>query len=171
MCQGDTFIPESFIEKLWNARIRSIYACIHTHIHTNRYTYKTHTHTHICMYKQTIYAYTAIPIIIEGQFQGFQRFSSSKLVLQTVESCFAALNYSGNGSKYLSTGCLLLPLRPSTLLYKFASDHGSSSSFSFFDLFFWGFPVSWLQIIKRCICMYVCKRPAFHACASSFRFS
>ncbi len=41
---------------------------------------------------------TAIPIIIEGQFQVFQRFSSSKLVLQTVESCFVTLNYSGNGS-------------------------------------------------------------------------
>jgi hypothetical protein len=41
---------------------------------------------------------TAIPIIIEGWFQVFQRFSSSKLVLQTVESCFVALNYYGNGS-------------------------------------------------------------------------
>ncbi len=41
---------------------------------------------------------TAIPIIIEGQFQVFQRFSSSKLVLKAVESCFAALNYYGNGS-------------------------------------------------------------------------
>jgi hypothetical protein len=41
---------------------------------------------------------TAIPIIIEGQFQAFQRFSSSKLVLKTVESCFVALNYYGNGS-------------------------------------------------------------------------
>jgi hypothetical protein len=36
--------------------------------------------------------------IIEGQFQAFQRFSSSKLVLKTVESCFVALNY-GNGSR------------------------------------------------------------------------
>ncbi len=41
---------------------------------------------------------TAIPIIIEGQFQVFQRFASSKLVLKTVESCFVALNYYGNGS-------------------------------------------------------------------------
>jgi hypothetical protein len=41
---------------------------------------------------------TAIPIIIEGQFQAFQRFSSSKLVLKTVESCFVALNYYENGS-------------------------------------------------------------------------
>jgi hypothetical protein len=36
---------------------------------------------------------TAILIIIEGQLQGFQRFSGSKLVLRTVESCFEALNY------------------------------------------------------------------------------
>jgi hypothetical protein len=42
--------------------------------------------------------HTAIPIIIEGQFQVFQLFSSSKLVLKTVESCFVALNYYGNGS-------------------------------------------------------------------------
>jgi hypothetical protein len=41
---------------------------------------------------------TAIPIIIEGRFQVFQRFSSSKLVLKTVESCFMALNCYGNGS-------------------------------------------------------------------------
>ncbi len=44
---------------------------------------------------------TAILIIIEGQFQIFQRFSSSKLVLRTVESCFVALNYYGNGSRIL----------------------------------------------------------------------
>ncbi len=43
---------------------------------------------------------TAIPIIIEGQFQDFQRFSRSKLVLKAVESCFVALNYCGNGSKW-----------------------------------------------------------------------
>jgi hypothetical protein len=42
--------------------------------------------------------HTAILIITEGQFQVFQRFSSSKLVLKTVESCFVALNYYGNGS-------------------------------------------------------------------------
>jgi hypothetical protein len=45
---------------------------------------------------------TAILIIIEGQLQVFQRFSSSKLVLKTVESCFMALNYCGNGSTVLS---------------------------------------------------------------------
>jgi hypothetical protein len=41
---------------------------------------------------------TAIPIIIEGRFQVFQRFSRSKLVLKAVESSFVALNYYGNGS-------------------------------------------------------------------------
>ena len=44
--------------------------------------------------------HTAIPIIIEGQFQVFQRFSSSKLVLETVESCFVALNYYEKGSSF-----------------------------------------------------------------------
>ncbi len=42
--------------------------------------------------------HAAILIIIEGLFQDFQRFSSSKLALKTVESCFVALNYYGNGS-------------------------------------------------------------------------
>jgi hypothetical protein len=37
-------------------------------------------------------------MIIEGRFQVFQRFSSSNLVLKTIESCFMALNYYGNGS-------------------------------------------------------------------------
>jgi hypothetical protein len=37
-------------------------------------------------------------IIIEGRFQVCQRFSSSKLVLKAVESCFVALNYCGNGT-------------------------------------------------------------------------
>ncbi len=50
---------------------------------------------------------TAIPIIIEGLFQAFQRFSSSKLVLKTVESCFVALNYYGNGSTYVHSLCVL----------------------------------------------------------------
>jgi hypothetical protein len=45
---------------------------------------------------------TAIPIIIEGLFQVFQRFPSSKLVLKTVESCFVALIHYWNGSTRLS---------------------------------------------------------------------
>ena len=35
----------------------------------------------------------AILTIIEGQFQVFQRFPSSKLELEAVESCFGALSY------------------------------------------------------------------------------
>ncbi len=54
---------------------------------------------HICMHTAYLWViYTAIPIIIEGQFQVFQRFSSSELVLKAVESCFVALDYYGNGS-------------------------------------------------------------------------
>ncbi len=41
---------------------------------------------------------TANPIIIEGQLQDLQRFSSSKLVLKSVPSSFMALNYYGTGS-------------------------------------------------------------------------
>ncbi len=41
---------------------------------------------------------TAILIIIERQFHVFQRFSSSKLVLKTVESCCAVLNLYENCS-------------------------------------------------------------------------
>ncbi len=44
---------------------------------------------------------TAILIIIEGRFQAFQRISRSKLVLQTVGSRFAALNYHENGGMFV----------------------------------------------------------------------
>ncbi len=49
-------------------------------------------------FMQGPFAHTAIPIIIEGRFQVFQRFSSSKLVLKTIESCFTGLNYYDIGS-------------------------------------------------------------------------
>ena len=56
-------------------------------------------HSHICVKKDNMLLYaTAILTIIEGQFQAFQRFCSSKLVLKAVESCFTALNYYENGS-------------------------------------------------------------------------
>jgi hypothetical protein len=42
------------------------------------------------------YPCTAILIIIEGQFQVLQRFSSSNLVLKAVESCFMALRLGLN---------------------------------------------------------------------------
>jgi hypothetical protein len=62
-------------------------------LHTKRFSCKLNNETR-----------TAILIIIEGRFQVFQRFSSGKLVLNAVESCFAALNYYENGSKtYRST--------------------------------------------------------------------
>ena len=41
---------------------------------------------------------TAILIMIEGQFQVFQRFSSSKLLLTTVKRHFVTLTYYENGS-------------------------------------------------------------------------
>jgi hypothetical protein len=41
---------------------------------------------------------TAILIIIKVRFHVLERFSSSKLVRKTVESCFVALNYYENGS-------------------------------------------------------------------------
>ncbi len=69
-----------------------IHTYIHAYIHTYTIPVLQHTHTHYD---------TAIPIIIEGQFQVFQRFSCSKLVLKTVESCFVAFNYYGNGSMCL----------------------------------------------------------------------
>jgi hypothetical protein len=50
--------------------------------------------SHVYIYE----CHTAILIIIEGQFQVFQRFSSSKLVLKTVGSRCMALNYYGNVS-------------------------------------------------------------------------
>ncbi len=51
---------------------------------------------------------TAIPIIIEGRFQNFQRFSSGNLVLITVESCFVALNHYGNGSTMYRSVCVCM---------------------------------------------------------------
>jgi len=52
-------------------------------------------------YCMKLAATAAIPIIIEGLLQVVQRFSSSKLVLKTVESCFMALNYHENGSSMI----------------------------------------------------------------------
>ncbi len=75
-----------------------IYACMYVCMRVH-----SCMHTCVCMHAHTRTknnrSDTALPIIIEGQFRDFQRFSSSKLVLKTVESCFAALNYYGNGSK------------------------------------------------------------------------
>ncbi len=51
----------------------------------------------VALYSSLDYT-TVILLTIEGQFSGFRRFSSSKLVLKTVESCFVALDYCENGS-------------------------------------------------------------------------
>jgi hypothetical protein len=60
----------------------------------------------------TLWYHTVTPIIFEGQFQVVQRFSSSKLVLKAVETCFVALNYYGDGSSiYFVESSLLLRLR------------------------------------------------------------
>ncbi len=48
---------------------------------------------------------TAIPMKTEGQFQAFQRFPSSKLVLKIVENRSTALNYYGIGSVYMCAIC------------------------------------------------------------------
>ncbi len=77
-----------------------IYACIYTHMHTTR------TSTCICVCLSAMILskdkicliLTAIPMIFEGLFQAFQQSFSSKLVLNTVQSCFVAPNYYENGS-------------------------------------------------------------------------
>jgi hypothetical protein len=65
------------------------------------YSCRISTHTFLMTLYDCANPSTAIPIIIEGRFQAFQRFSSRKLVLKAVESCFVALNYYGNGSTFL----------------------------------------------------------------------
>ncbi len=62
---------------------------------------------HICVCIQKFMHSAAILGTIEGPFQVFGRFSSSKLVLRTVESCFVALNYYENGSIRLGINILL----------------------------------------------------------------
>jgi hypothetical protein len=51
---------------------------------------------HALIHGQTAQVGTAILIIMEGQFQLFQRFSGNKLVPRTVESRFEALYYYEN---------------------------------------------------------------------------
>ena len=90
-----------------------ISASMQKHVHVKHIFTQTDTHikptrtrTYACTSR--LYADTAILRIIGGRFQVFQRFPSSKLVLKTVESCFVALNYHGNGSIYVySRTCIL----------------------------------------------------------------
>jgi hypothetical protein len=62
-----------------------MYVCI---VHSSNFFY-------VCV---LIDKYTAILIIFGDRFQVFDRFSGSKLLLKTVGSRFAALNYYENGS-------------------------------------------------------------------------
>jgi hypothetical protein len=74
---------------------------IYTCIHFIRVLYLCHFYSSANRHTLGIgLADAAILIIIEGQFQAFQRFSSSKLVLKAVESRFTALNYYENGNMY-----------------------------------------------------------------------
>jgi hypothetical protein len=65
----------------------------HTCVHVGMYTFM-----YVCAHILFETVPTAILIIIGGLFQIFQRFSTSKLVLKTVKSRVAALNYYANGS-------------------------------------------------------------------------
>jgi hypothetical protein len=62
--------------------------------------------------------FAAIIIIIEGQFQVFQRISSSKLVLKTVENRFAALkDFVRMAASRQTVGKRLKKKRPKWLLF------------------------------------------------------
>jgi hypothetical protein len=83
-------------------------------------------HTYICMYVyagiccEARMAHTAILVIIEGHFQVFQRFSSSKLVLKTVKSRFATLSYYENGSMGMTlVNLYVLFLEPESAIFMF----------------------------------------------------
>ncbi len=67
----------------------SIFTCIHTYMESHAYAYISSTGE---------FGHTTLLIIIEGQFEVFQRFPSSKLVLKTFKSYFMALDYYMNGS-------------------------------------------------------------------------
>jgi hypothetical protein len=94
-----------------------MYVCMHVCMYYDVYTAPGPTGIHTSDTSSTRHSSynTAIPIIIEGQFQVFQRFSSSKLVLEAVESCFVALNYYGNQST--------VQTNPNTLTHKILKEH------------------------------------------------
>ncbi len=90
------------------------YYIYHTHIYIYTYTHVSQAnghasdhrlsqldaHTIVCRHSRYDFhgTHTAIHTIIEGHFQIFQRFSSSKLVLRTVESG----PFNGSGSTTIS---------------------------------------------------------------------
>ncbi len=90
-----------FTHKAYCFGVSTDIICIFIYIYIHTYmTLYTYIHTYICV----IYIYIlwwlssayACTLTKGSRF----RFSSGKLVLETVESCFAALNYYENGSKW-----------------------------------------------------------------------
>ncbi len=75
--------------------------CIQHSIPTYMYVQYTKKNIIITYNQMHPHSRTGIFKIIESQFPAFQRFSSSKLVLKTVESRFSALRYFEN----LSNAC------------------------------------------------------------------
>ncbi len=76
-------------------------ACMHVCAYFETLTSWTNTHLKPQVPRQYVSTNTAILIMIEDQFQIFRRFSSSKVVLKAVASCFVTLNYHENGSLIL----------------------------------------------------------------------
>ena len=62
------------------------------------YTAWTYIHTCVMRLPATSGYHTTLIIIFDSQFQLFERFSSSRSLLKTVESCFETLNYAANWS-------------------------------------------------------------------------
>ncbi len=137
-------------------------AHMHTYIHTCIHAYIVHIHmqtflkctcslfilricVHICIFLSGIsFGITAIPIIIEGRFQNFQRFSSSKLILITVESSFLALNYYGNG---IMESILIFHIHMHTCLKCTCSLFLLRISFGI---------ISFCKYMCVCMCVYMC---------------
>jgi hypothetical protein len=71
--------------------IRTFFLCVNAHVTFDPY---TSSDPYAC---SGLTPDPALLIIFEGQFQIFQRHSSSKLVLKTVESCLTILTYYENG--------------------------------------------------------------------------
>jgi hypothetical protein len=111
--------PHCYGEK---KRLRACRSHTHTHAHIHVLLFWEHNFfrtSFMCV----LHDATAILIIIDCQFQAFQRFSSSKLVLKTVESCFAALNYYQNGSiRYMFT-CTYTQTNTYTQIHAYTQTH------------------------------------------------
>jgi hypothetical protein len=71
---------------------------------------------YMCMHMCMSVLFSAILMLIEGRLQAFQRLSSSKLVLKTVQNCFTALHYYENGSPAV---CTIISLNQLSFFYGF----------------------------------------------------